>query len=277
MLIWYNQNIPNKTKEAGIMEKHPILNNRLAMESEKPLYSQLIDIIKRSITGGEVSVGELLPSEAELCAAYHISRNTVRQAIGALEEDGFVVRKRGKGTFVADPSTRRKSVQYSFTTEISQQGKNPSSTLVSFDVLDASPRIREIMDLEPEGKVYCFTRVRNVDGRPLIVETSYYPQEIYPNLTREMLQTHSFYSLLYHVGVTPVSAEDTYESVLLGDREAALLDCRSGTPAFFHQRQTSGETGRVYEYTTSYMRADRMKLHVHFQKGATQFERLVDR
>ena len=258
------------------MQSSSILSNHLALESEQPLYSQLIAIIKRSITTGEVGVGALLPSEAELCENYHISRNTVRQAIGALEEDGFVVRKRGKGTFVSDPSMRRKSVQYSFTTEISQQGKTPSSTLITFDVMKASPGIREIMGLEADAKVYCFTRVRNVDGRPMIVETSYYPQEIYPNLTRELLQTHSFYSLLYHMGVVPVSADDSYEAVLLGDREAALLDCRSGSPAFFHQRRTSGDNGRVYEYTTSYMRADRMKLHVHFQKGGTEFERLVD-
>ena len=258
------------------MPESPILNSKLVVESEMPLYTQLIGIIKRSITSGEAGVGQLLPSEAELCAAYGVSRNTVRQAIGALEEDGFVVRKRGKGTFVADPATRRKSVQYSFTTEISQMGKTPSSTLVNFDVMPASQRIREIMDLSADEKVYCFTRVRNVDGKPLIVETSYYPQYIYPNLTREMLQTHSFYSLLYHVGVVPFSAEDSYEAVLLGDREAALLQCRSGAPAFFHTRCTTGENGRIYEYTTSYMRADRMKLSVDFQKGSTSFARQVD-
>ncbi len=258
------------------MANDPILSQSLAMDSEVPLYTQLIGIIKRSIISGEASVGQLLPSEAELCRAFDISRNTVRQAIGALEEDGFVVRKRGKGTFVADPTTRRKSVQYSFTTEISQMGKTPSSTLVTFNVIDASPRIRDIMSLADDAKVYCFTRVRNVDGKPLIVETSYYPEYIYPNLTREMLQTHSFYSLLYHVGVVPFSAEDTYEAVLLGDREAALLDCRTGVPAFFHQRRTTGENGHIYEYTTSYMRADRVKLAVKFQKGATEFTRLVD-
>ena len=59
------------------------------------------------------------------------------------------------------------------------------------------------MDLQEGTHVYCFTRIRNVDGEPLILETSYYPQYIYPNLTREMVQTHSFYSLLYHVGITP--------------------------------------------------------------------------
>lgn len=258
------------------MQTTLILDETLTMDSEIPLYSQLIGIIKRAITSGEAAVGSLLPSEAELCSAFGISRNTVRQAIGALEEDGFVVRKRGKGTFVADPAMRRKHVEYSFTTEISQQGKMPSSTVVDFCVVPAEAHIREIMGLGADERVYRFTRVRNVDGRPLIVETSFYPEQIYPNLTQEMVQTHSFYSLLYHVGVVPVSAQDSYEAVVLGEREAALLDCPVGSPAFFHRRCTTGENGHVYEYTMSHMRADRMKLSVHFQKGSTEFARIVD-
>lgn len=258
------------------MEHNPILKNPLSLDSEIPLYSQLMGIIKRSITSGALKVGDLLPSEAELCRSYNISRNTVRQAIGALEEEGFVVRKRGKGTFVTDPNTRRKGVQYSFTTEISQLGKTPSSTLVDFAVITPSPKIVTLMGLEPGVKVYRFTRVRNVDGEPLILETSYYPEYIYPNLTRELLETHSFYSLLYHVGVIPFSASDTYEAVVLAPHEAQLLHCAPGSAAFFHQRRTTTENGHTYEYTTSYMRADRVKLDVRFQKGSTSFMRTVD-
>jgi len=258
------------------MDKDTILGSALSLDSEVPLYAQLMGLIKHSITSGTVRPGALLPSEAELCETFGISRNTVRQAIGALEGEGFVVRKRGKGTFVAEPNSRRKSVQYSFTTEISQLGKTPSSTLVDFNVIDPSPELRTLMELGSETKVYCFTRVRNVDGEPMIVETSYYPQYIYPNLTREMLQTHSFYSLLYHVGVVPFSAADTYEAVVLAPREAELLHCAVGAPAFFHRRRTTAENGHVYEYTTSYMRADRVKLDVRFQKGSTAFTRTVD-
>ena len=217
-----------------------------------------------------------LLSEAELCDKFEISRNTVRQAIGSLEEAGFVVRKRGKGTFVADPSTRRKGVQYSFTTEISSMGKHPSSTLVSFDIIDPAPKIKRLMALEDGVKVYCFTRVRNVDNEPLILETSYYPQHIYPNLTREMLETHSFYSLLYHVGVVPFAAEDSYEAVTLGEYEAKLLGCVPGAAAFHHQRRTTMENGLVYECTSSYMRGDRVRLDVCFQKSGTSFTRVVD-
>ena len=71
-------------------------------------------------------------------------------------------------------------------------GKHPSSTLVSFDIIDPAPKIKRLMALEDGVKVYCFTRVRNVDNEPLILETSYYPQHIYPNLTREMLERTAF-------------------------------------------------------------------------------------
>ncbi len=119
--------------------------------------------------------------------------------------------------------------------------------------------------------MYCFTRVRNVDGEPLILETSYYPQYIYPNLTRELVQTHSFYSLLYHVGITPFSAEDSYESVILDAPRASLLGVEPGSCAFYHQRRTRTEDGRIYEYTRSYIRGDRVRLDVHMQKSGMSF------
>ena len=246
------------------------------MDSDIPLYAQLVGIIKRNISTGALAVGDLLPSEAELCRWMNISRNTVRQAIGELEDEGLVVRKRGRGTFVADPATNRRGVRYSFTTEVSSMGKVPSSTLVDFAVETPSAVICEKMELREGTPVYCFTRVRNVDGEPLILETSYYPQYIYPNLTRDMLQTHSFYSLLYHVGIIPAAAEDTYEAVVLDDVRANLLHVPQGSCAFYHQRRTRTEDGRIYEYTRSYIRGDRVRLDVHMLKSGMNFVRTID-
>ena len=255
------------------MENNPILSSRLTLNSDIPLYTQLVGIIKRNISAGNLPVGALLPSETELCRALSISRNTVRQAIGELEDEGLVVRKRGKGTFVADPNTNRRGVRYSFTTEVSSMGKVPSSTLVEFDVIVPPRAICQKMELKEGTQVYCFTRVRNVDGEPLILETSYYPQFIYPNLTREMVETHSFYSLLYHVGIVPFSTDDSYEAIQLDGPRATLLGVDSGSSAFYHQRRTKTEDGRIYEYTRSYIRGDRMRLDVHMQKSGISFSR----
>ena len=84
-----------------------ILNAKLSLDSDVPLYNQLVAIIKRHISAGILVPGDLLPSESELCKALSISRSTVRQAIGALESEGLVVRRQGKGTFVAEPKVHQ--------------------------------------------------------------------------------------------------------------------------------------------------------------------------
>ena len=72
------------------MEQNSILHTTLSLDSDIPLYAQLVGIIKRNISTGVLAVGDLLPSEAELCRTLSISRNTVRQAIGELEDEGLV-------------------------------------------------------------------------------------------------------------------------------------------------------------------------------------------
>ncbi len=261
------------------MDKNPVLMSTLSLDSDIPLYSQLVSIVKRNISAGTLTTGDLLPSESELCKTFDISRSTVRQAIGELESEGLVVRKQGRGTFVAEPKVRRKTeMVYSFTSEISSMGMTPSSTLIEFAVIDPTPDIIKVLELSgADTKVYKFTRIRHVNGEPLILETSFYPQYIYPKLTRELLQTHSFYSLLYEVGIIPANAVDSYEAVVMNRKEAEMLHCKPGSSAFFVQRRTYTETGMVYEFTQSLMRADRMKLDVFLHKDGISFSRSVDK
>lgn len=88
-----------------------------------------------------------------------------------------------------------------------------------------------------------------------------------------MLDAHSFYSLLYHQGVVLFEAADSYEAILLNEREAELLGCKSGDTALYHQRRAKAENGHVYEYTTSYTHADRVVLDVGLHKSFTAFMR----
>jgi len=78
------------------------------------------------------------------------------------------------------------------------------------------------------------------------------------------------------VGITPASAEDTYEAVVLDGPRASLLGVDSGSCAFYHQRRTKTEDGRIYEYTRSYIRADRVQLDVQMQKSGMTFVRTID-
>jgi len=260
------------------MMTNPILEANLQADSNVPLYFQLVSIIKRYVSAGILAPGDLLPSEAELCANLGISRSTVRQAIGALEDEGLVVRKQGRGTFVAEPKMRRRNENvYSFTSEITAMGLTPSSTLIEFEIITPPQDIMKMFSISSEKLFYRFTRIRRVDGAPLMLETSFYPQYIYPNLTRELAETNSIYSLLYDVGIVPASAVDSYEAVRLTHEEAILLGCKTGSAGFFHQRQTMSENGEIFELTQSLIRGDRTKLEVVLQKNGVSFSRTVNK
>lgn len=260
------------------MDTSPILNAELTDDGNVPLYYQLISVIKRYISAGLIVPGDLLPSEVEMIKSFGISRSTVRQAMGALEDEGLVVRKRGKGTFVAEPKMKRKTENvWSFTSEARAMGFNPSSTLVEFDVITPTPDIVKMLELDSiDTKVYKFTRIRRIDEEPLMLETSFYPEYIYPNLTREQVESSSMYSLLYDVNIIPGSAIDSYEAIKFSQEEAKMLECKAGSVGFFHQRRTKTENGEVFEFTQSLIRGDRARLDVVLKKDGVSFSRSID-
>jgi len=254
---------------------NPVLMSKLSLETDIPLYYQLVNIIKRNITAGTLKPGDILPSESEMCKNFDISRSTVRQAVSMLEDEGLVVRKQGRGTYVAQPKVHRKTQHlYSFTSEMSSLGLTPSSKLVEYEIMEPTPDIMKMLELSsPETLVYKFSRIRYMDEEALILETSFYPQYLYPNLTRPMLERNSFYSLLLEQGITPYEAVDSYEAVVLNRREAELLGCRPGSSAFAVQRVTRMENGQPYEFTQSLIRGDRVKLDVYLKKEGVSFSR----
>ena len=97
------------------MDHNPILDYKLSLSSDIPLYAQLVGIIKQNISSGKLGVGDLLPSEAELCRAMDISRNTVRQAIGELEEEGLVQSHAGAKSFVCATREQRDALRRELT------------------------------------------------------------------------------------------------------------------------------------------------------------------
>jgi GntR family transcriptional regulator len=153
-------------------------------------------------------------------------------------------------------------------------GHKPSSTILEFDTIRPDEKLQRMLSLQSgDIPVFRFVRIRRLDGLPLLLETSYYPRYVYPNLTREILETHSMYSLLYEVGIVPASAEDSYRAVILGEREAELLGCAPGSPGFYHERRTKSDLGEIFEFTQSLIRGDRTRLDVLMQKNGVAFSR----
>lgn len=256
--------------------KQIILNSRVSIDSDVPLYYQLISIIKRNLSVGMIKPGDIIPSEAELCDSLGISRTTVRQAIGELEAEGLVVRRRGRGTFISEPKMNR-SIEdiYSFSSEMKARGLIPSSVVQAFEVdkpTDAEARSLELKDADQN--VYRIVRVRQANGEPLLLETTVIPAYLFPGLTRERLETGSLYAMLREeAGMIPHVAEETYESTVIDESTAKVLQCKKGIGGFFVERRTWSKTGEIFELTQSVIRGDRTKFKLKLKSNAVSWDR----
>lgn len=261
------------------MDKSPVLQSCLAADSRVPLYYQLVGIIKRNITGGILKPGDLLPSEAEICEAYRISRSTVRQAFSSLEAEGLVYRRRGKGTYIASPKLRRKLDNlYSFSAEMAQNGLVPKSKVIVFEKLDPSPDLVKSLKLKKgEELVFKIVRVRLANDEPLLLETTFVPVDFCPFLEKQMLETDSLYRILIETAaLNPFYAVETYEPVIFKKSEAAILNCKPGMCGYFVERTSFLETGEVFELTQSLVRGDRCRFEVELHKDMVSFHRKIN-
>jgi GntR family transcriptional regulator len=260
------------------MSEFPI-RGELDANGDSPLYEQLIGIIRQEVIEGKLSPGAPLPSESEFCSRFGISRSTVRQALAALEEEGLVLRRQGKGSFVSRPKIIRSLHNlYSFTDEISAMGLEPHSRVLAYEVISPGEEIgRHLNMVNPEEKVFSITRIRYGGEEPLALEMAFIPQRICPFLTQEMVEQGSLYNaLVREAGIRLGYARETYEAMLMGENEAALLGVPKDSTAFFVQRVSYAAGGEVFEYTVMIVRGDRCRYEVELTADNVQLSRRVD-
>ncbi len=200
------------------------------VSKKQPLYDQLVVILREKID--EMSPGEMLPSERELCERHGLSRTTVRLALAELEQLGVVVRKHGIGTFVATSHSSANELAniFSFTEWVQSQGKVPTTKMLAFGITDASKRVAEKLGIQVGDKVYRMRRLRIADKVPMIVERTYLPADEFSSLSSEALASQSLYEIVetdYHQKIR-VAREEAIASTALME-ESRLLGIPEGS------------------------------------------------
>ena len=206
--------------------------------------------------------GDALPSEAELCERFGVSRMTVRQALAELTAEGLVERRRGQGTFVAAPPVhRRPGVFLSFTEEMGRRGLRPSSRLVSA-ALDW-PRPEEVADLglARGEQVVRVVRVRLADGIPIALEDAALVVRLAGVLEAD-LESGSLHTELGRFGVAPTRAVGTITARLARSSEVAQLDLPPGAALLVELRLLFDQSDAVFERTETRYVADRYVIDV---------------
>lgn len=226
----------------------------MTKNKKTPSYINMIEDLIQKIQDGTYPVGETLPSERTLCDLYGYSRTTVRRALQELEQDGYIHRVHGKGTFVSDQTYNQKLVSlYSFTEEMKKINKIPTTDVLSFKEVMSDERLMRKMkhEINETDKLYEVKRLRLADNEPLMYETSYIPAELFPDLSKELLQSKPMYEVFTEKYQLPVTrAIESFSATSLREEEAKLLHAKTGSPAMLIKRFAYNDD-RLIEYTVS--------------------------
>jgi GntR family transcriptional regulator len=248
-------------------------------ENKLPLYKQLRNIIKNQIELGSLKPGDRIPTDSELCDRYKVSRITVRQAISSLVQEGLLYRRPGKGTFVTFNKLRRKLPRlYSFSEDMKELGLKPSSRVLEQILIEANKEMFELFKLPvADSKVTKLVRVRLANKEPILIEKTFIPHYLCPDLVNENLEKNSLYNVLKEkYGLTLDNATENYEVTSLAEDEAKALNYFKNSPAFFIERIAYLENGIPVELTRSISRGDRLRFTIKLLSDRVQIQRNID-
>ena len=208
-----------------------------------------------------LGVGDAIPSERQLGTDLGVSRLTVRAALDELVREGYLVRRRGAGTFVAEPKVAKGIDVSSFSEDMRRRGLVPASRTLDLRSVPAGARLGRMLHVSPAEPVLSIKRLRLADGEPMAIELLNVRASLVPGLTGDDLERSSFYDLLasrYEVEI--VGGTQTVEPTVTNDEESVALGVPLHSPALLFERVTRAGTGDVVEFTTSTYRGDRYRL-----------------
>ena len=209
--------------------------------------------------------GQRMPSDADLCAEFGVSRMTARHAMSQLADEGLVRRDPGRGTFVAEPPThRRANFLMTFSHEMRRQGRVPSSRIVERCVRPPTDPERADLRTGRGAEVVELRRVRLADHEPVAVETAVLTARCIEAVMAADLETGSLHEALISEGVVPTRGKSTIGAEAASSDDAVLLGIRAGTPMLVERRLIYDQRGRPIERTESRYAADRYGLNVGF-------------
>jgi GntR family transcriptional regulator len=223
-----------------------------------PLYHQVYLDLRQIIQNGAIAPGGILPPEMEICQAYNVGRQTVRQAIARLVDEDLVERFAGRGTFVREqPKHTQFFLDRSFSQQTREMGRIPNSQLISQQI--------DTVDLEvPALQAYqgkpCLRleRLRLGDAEPICHQISTIRCECCPGIEQIDFASQSPYETLatrYHLIVNRI--DHVVRAVAADEYRAERLEVQEGTPLLFVGTTTYLDNGELIEYSSSYYRADR--------------------
>jgi GntR family transcriptional regulator len=232
------------------------------MTKQSDTRDRVLDLVE------QLGVGDAIPSERQLSAEFGISRLTLRAALDDLVREGYLVRRRGAGTFVSEPKIAQELTMTSFTEDMRRRGMTPGSRTLELRIVPAGARLGRILHVSPSEPVVVAKRLRLADREPMATETLHVPERLVPGLTAKDLEERSFYELLdYRYGIVIVGGTQTIEPTVTNEEESADLGVPLHSPAFLFERVTHTDDAEIVEFVSSLYRGDRYRLVTDLNRG----------
>lgn len=224
------------------------------------------------IGNGVYKVGDKLPTEREMCEMFQVSRITVRQALAELQNDGWVQRTQGRGTFVQNREKKKEkkfesllNSNYSFSEELKRQGVMPSMRVLSLSRVPAQPPLTEKLEVEPGHMIDVLLRLRLADEVPYAYETSYVPSEYLGGATSEEIARDGLYNtMIKKSGVRPNKAVEIFEAGIAPEVIAEMLG-RKGVVSIMQIDRVAYLDDKPVEYCTSSVAGDKYRFRVKLE------------
>ena len=248
----------------------------ISPDSVVPKYHQLKEWLRDQIAAS--SPGHPIPSEPQLCKDFGISRTTARKAVTDLVNEGLLYRQQGHGTFVAQPRLQERFTQLAvgFHQYMTSHGIPVTTQVLEQRVVPATRAVADYLGIQIGEPMVKLVRLRSVDGKCMLIATTYIPHALCSGLEYDDLKEVSLYSLLAEkYGLRIARGTRTVKAARYDEREVALLGADRDVPALVVSAVMIDDQGRRVEFSEAKHRGDLCQLEI--QVLPSDSERPVDR
>jgi GntR family transcriptional regulator len=224
-------------------------------------YEVISNEMRKRIGEGKYSLDGPIPDELSLAKEFDCSRMTMKKALDILVLEGLLYRKRGHGTFIVKSGFQDSHINVVDTENLGLTGllknKKISSKIVLFDVLFPSEVIASHLSIDVKTPVYHIIRQRNVEGDPYVVERTYMPTTLIPDINEEVLNGSIYSHISNTLGLSVAGAHRKIRADKSGELDHLYLDCASDDPVLEVEQVAFLNTGKPFEYSFSRHRYDK--------------------
>lgn len=243
-----------------------MVHMRFPSSRKQPVYVAIAEILRSRISNEKMQAGDRLPTERALAEEFGVARMTMRKALGLLQREGVVERRRGRtgGTFIQAAVLKVEMTRIEgFIPRFRERNMEVTSVVLTAELCQAPAKVTHALEIDPGDPVFYLERLRSVGGTPALIERSFFPANLVPGMLEQDL-SGSIYELLGKKwSLPPVRKWEAIEPGMASVREQELLQVGGQLPILRLERRAQVASNRFIEYAEDVLRTDVARLEVY--------------